>query len=77
MEIREEIYVSIDGNWVLSLEKSGESAVYRLAKFLNAKYLEKAGYIKSVRRVHHYTHKTITFTIDNGAKHVFTVPAHF
>lgn len=77
MDIREEIYISIDGKWQLSHEKSGDSAIHNLAQLLNAKYLEKACYIKSVRRVQHYSHKTITVTIDNGVKHVFTVPAHF
>lgn len=77
MVITEEFYMSIDGKWVLNYKISGDNAVTDLAQLLNAKYLEKAGYIKSVRRVQHYTHKTITITMDHGVKYVFTVPAHF
>lgn len=77
MEIKKEIYILIDKKWHFSREENGIEAVQDLAQILNAKYLEKAPYIKSVRRVQHYTHKTITALLDNGVKLVFTVPAHF
>jgi hypothetical protein len=77
MEIKREIYIKIDKKWHLSHETTGGDTARDLAQLLNAKYLEKAQYIKSVRRQQHYTHKTITFIFDNGVKQVFTVPAHF
>ena len=77
MEIKKEIYILIDKKWHFSRETVGPEAAQDLAQILNAKYLEKAPYIKSVRRVQHYAHKTITATLDNGVKLVFTVPAHF
>ena len=75
MEIKKEIYILIDKKWHFSHETA--DAARDLAQILNAKYLEKAPYIKSIRRQQHYTHKTITVILDNGVKQVFTVPAHF
>jgi hypothetical protein len=77
MEIKKEIYILIDKKWHYSHDTAGTDAARDLAQLLNAKYLEKAPYIKSIRRQQHYTHKTITVICDNGVKHVFTVPAHF
>lgn len=77
MEIKKEVYIRIDKKWQLSNETIGPEAAQDLAQTLNAKYLEKAPYIKSVRRVQHYTHKTITAILDTGVKLVYTVPAHF
>ena len=77
MEIRKEIYILIDKKWHFSHETAGPEAAQDLAQTLNAKYLEKAPYIKSIRREQHYTHKTITAILDNGVKLVYTVPAHF
>ena len=77
MEIKKEIYILIDKKWCFSHETAGQEAARDLAQILNAKYLEKAPYIKSIRRMQHYTHKTITAILDNGVKLVFTVPAHF
>lgn len=77
MEIKKETYILIDKTWQLSHETTGPDAARDLAQILNAKYLEKAPYIKSIRRQQHYTHKTITATFDSGVKSVFTVPAHF
>jgi hypothetical protein len=77
MEIKRESYILIDKKWRLSYEIAGPDAAWDLAQLLNAKYLEKAPYIKSIRRQQHYTHKTITVIFDNGVKQVFTVPAHF
>ena len=77
MEIKKEIYILIEKKWQLSNETTGQEAARDLAQILNAKYLEKAQYIKSIRRVQHYTYKTITALLDNGVKLVFTVPAHF
>lgn len=77
MEIKKEIYILIGKTWQLSHETTGPDAARDLAQCLNAKYLEKAPYIKSIRRQQHYTHKTITAIFDNGVKQVFTVPAHF
>ena len=77
MEIKKEIYIQIDKKWQLSHDTTGADAARDLAQILNAKYLEKAPYIKSIRRQQHYTHKTITALLDNGVKLVFTVPAHF
>lgn len=77
MEIKKEIYILIDKKWQFGHETTGPDAARDLAQILNAKYLEKAPYIKSIRRQQHYTHKTITAILDNGVKHVFIVPAHF
>lgn len=77
MEIKKEIYILIDKKWHFSHETADADAARDLAQILNAKYLEKAPYIKSIRRQQHYTHKTITVILDNGVKQVFTVPAHF
>ena len=77
MEIKKEIYILIDKKWHFSHETTGPEAAQDLAQTLNAKYLEKAPYIKSIRRVQHYTHKTITAVLDTGVKLVYTVPAHF
>ena len=77
MEIKKEIYIRIDKKWHFSHETTGPEAALDLAQILNAKYLEKAPYIKSIRRVQHYSHKTITALLDSGVKLVFTVPAHF
>ena len=77
MEIKKESFTLIDKKWKLTYEIAGPDAARDLAQLLNAKYLEKAPYIKSVRRQQHYTHKTITVIFDNGVKQIFTVPAHF
>lgn len=77
MEIKKEIYLLVGKQWQLSNNTTGTDAARDLAQILNAKYLEKAPYIKSIRRQQHYTHKTITAILDNGVKLVFTVPAHF
>jgi hypothetical protein len=77
MEIKKEIYILNEKKWSLGHETTGPDAARDLAQILNAKYLEKAPYIKSIRRVQHYTHKTITAILDTGVKLVFTVPAHF
>lgn len=77
MEIKKEIYILIEKKWQFSNEITGQEAARDLAQILNAKYLEKAPYIKSIRRQQHYTHKTITALLDSGVKLVFTVPAHF
>lgn len=77
MEIKKEIYILVDKKYQFSRETAGPDAAQDLAQILNAKYLEKAPYIKSIRRQQLYTHKTITAILDNGVKLVFTVPAHF
>lgn len=77
MEIKKEIYISVENKWSFSREIAGPDAARDLAQILNAKYLEKAPYVKSIRRQQLYTHKTITAILDNGVKLVFTVPAHF
>lgn len=77
MEIKKETYILIDKKWKLYNNTAGADAARDLAQILNAKYLEKAQYIKSIRRQQHYTHKTITVILDNGVKEIFTVPAHF
>jgi hypothetical protein len=77
MEIKKETYILIDKKYQLSHETAGAGAARDLAQILNAKYLEKAPYIKSIRRQQHYTHKTITAVLDTGVKMIFTVPAHF
>lgn len=77
MEIKKQSYVKINNKWGLIYEISGPDAAEDLAQALSAKYLEKAPYIKSVRRQQHYSHKTITILFDNGVKQVFTVPAQF
>lgn len=77
MEIKKETYILTGKTWQLSHETTGPDAARDLAQILSAKYLEKASYIKSIRRVQHYTHKTVTAIFDNGVKSVFTVPAHF
>jgi hypothetical protein len=77
MKIKKEIYILINKQWQLSHETAGPEAARDLAQLLSAKYLEKAPYIKSIRRQQHYTHKTITVLLDNGVKQIFTVPAHF
>lgn len=77
MEIKKETYISVKNKWNFSHETAGPDAARDLAQILNAKYLEKAPYVKSIRRQQLYTHKTITAILDNGVKLVFTVPAHF
>ena len=77
MEIKQEVYILTNKQWSLYRETAGPDAALDLAKTLNAKYLEKAPYIKSIRRQQHYTHKTITAVLDTDVKLVFTVPAHF
>lgn len=77
MEIKKEIYILIDKQWKFSHDTAGADAARDLAQILNAKYLEKAPYIKSIRRQQHYSHKTITALLDTGVKMVFTVPTHF
>ena len=77
MEIKKEIYIKIGKKWHFSYEIAGPEAAWDLAQTLNAKYLEKAPYIKSIRRQQHYSHKTITALLDTGVKLVYTVPAHF
>lgn len=77
MEIKKEVYILNGKKWQLSNETTGPDAARDLAQILNAKYLEKAPYIKSIRRQQHYTHKTITAILDTGVKLVYTVPAHF
>ena len=77
MEIKRETYVLNGKKWDLGYAVTGPDAAWDLAQLLNAKYLEKAQYIKSIRRQQHYTHKTITIYFDNGVKNVFTVPANF
>ena len=77
MEIKKDIYILSEKKWYLSHETTGPDAARDLAQILSAKYLEKAPYIKSIRRQQHYTHKTITAVLDTGVKLIFTVPAHF
>lgn len=77
MEIKKEVYILSDKKWCLTHETTGADAARDLAQILSAKYLEKAPYIKSIRRQQHYTHKTITAVLDTGCKLIFTVPAHF
>ena len=77
MEIKKDVYILSDKKWCLTHEATGPEAARDLAQILNAKYLEKAPYIKSIRRQQHYTHKTITALLDTGVKLIFTVPAHF
>ena len=77
MEIKKEVYIMSGKKWCLTHETTGSDAGRDLAQILSAKYLEKASYIKSIRRQQHYTHKTITAVLDTGIKLIFTVPAHF
>lgn len=77
MDIKKQTYLLIGKTWQLHSESTDYDAARDLAQILNDKYLEKAPYIKSIRRQQHYTHKTITAIFDNGVKSVFTVPAHF
>jgi hypothetical protein len=77
MDIKLEVYIRNENKWSLHHETGGADAARDLAHILNAKYLEKAPYVKSIRRQQHYTHKTITAVLDTGVKLVFTVPAHF
>ena len=77
MEVKKDVYILIGKKWCLTHAATGPDAARDLAQILSAKYLEKAPYIKSIRRQQHYTHKTITAVLDTGVKLVFTVPAHF
>ena len=71
------VYEKTGKTWTEIYTTEGTAVTESLAQDLNAKYLEKASYIKSVKRVQLYTHKEITVVYSNGIKAVYTVPAHF
>ena len=72
-----ELFNPVSKKWEPHMQQTGETAAYNLASDLSAKYLEKAAYIKSVKRVQKYTHKEIIVTYDNECRAIYTVNAHF
>jgi len=53
-------------------------AVYEcLAGDLSAQYLKKSQYVKSVKRIQHYTHLEILVTYSTGIRVRYTLPAMF
>lgn len=70
----------MDGKkWVRSTRGpfTGEGVYKALASDMAARYLKKAPYIKSVRRVQKYTHLEIIVTYTHGVRARYILPAHF
>lgn len=66
-----------NNKWIVTFTENNETLVYKsLTSDLIQKKMNKCSYIKSIKRVQHYTHVTITVTYDSNTKNVYYLPAH-
>lgn len=62
--------------WETTYSSLDKATIYeRLANALVSKKINQCSYIKSIKRVQHYTHVEIIVTQDNGYRSIFKVNA--
>ena len=65
-----------DKTWINTYIDTDNASVYKsLASDIIAKKINQARYIKSIKRVQHYTHVEIIVTYDNNVRSLYYVSA--
>ena len=66
-----------NGNYIQTYVEYKEEVYKYLARFLFDKIMNKATYIKRMKRIQHYTHLEFQVYFNSGDRAVFILPAHF